>query len=510
MLKKFLTVLVLCFILESVFPAHAYAFDISLELCELNPISNQILTTQQQSVFKIKRKDIGQDLTWAFRIYKTERVGSQNKVSKISEEILSVKRNEGFERTIGPFEQGQYFVSVESVDAKSSPCSLPFTVVGVAGEPVVTTDNLVIELASSQPINDKAQLEASYVGQTQGECLVWYLQKDTQYIKPIDPGLAQTCYQDQNSYTSHQVSTTSVQKANFGIQKKGDYLLQSKHYRKDCLVADISCKWEFVGASNILKFSIIEAPSNYKLHLVVDPPVGDQSTTFTAEGILTRIDGTPIADVSVRLIASFGTDLGAIKTDADGKFTSDITQGVLQLNKKGDYEVEARAQLPDETVTAKASFKLAEDVNLKAKEFKKCDPNDKSNPCASSAGLSCRTSDGKYIDPKGNVRDDKGGIVATGQEGDGILTVIGCVPIEPAGLIKSFTKLATGAGGGIALLMMIFGAFRMITSAGNPETIKKGQEQFASAVIGLLFIIFSVLLLEIIGVDILNLPGFGR
>ena len=50
----------------------------------------------------------------------------------------------------------------------------------------------------------------------------------------------------------------------------------------------------------------------------------------------------------------------------------------------------------------------------------------------------------------------------------------------------------------------------MITSQGNPETVKKGQDQFSSAVIGLLFIIFSVLLLQFIGVDILSLPGFGK
>jgi hypothetical protein len=94
-------------------------------------------------------------------------------------------------------------------------------------------------------------------------------------------------------------------------------------------------------------------------------------------------------------------------------------------------------------------------------------------------------------------------------EKEGIQTAIGCIPTNPSGLISAITRLLTGVGGGIALLLMIFGAFRMITSQGNPDAIKEGSEQFTSALIGLLFIVFAVLLLKIIGVDILGLPGFG-
>lgn len=102
-------------------------------------------------------------------------------------------------------------------------------------------------------------------------------------------------------------------------------------------------------------------------------------------------------------------------------------------------------------------------------------------------------------------------ITATGEfcdESKGtISTAIGCINTNPVGLVQDFFKLAVGIGGGIALLLMIGGAFQMITSAGNPEGVKHGKEQFTSAIEGLLFIIFSVLLLRIIGVDIL---GFGK
>jgi hypothetical protein len=98
-----------------------------------------------------------------------------------------------------------------------------------------------------------------------------------------------------------------------------------------------------------------------------------------------------------------------------------------------------------------------------------------------------------------------GGILCDGTKG--VLTAVGCVHTEPTALVADFFKLATGIGGGIAFLLMVLGAFQMITSAGNPEALKAGQERFRDAIIGLLFVVFSVLLLKFIGVDIL---GFGN
>ena len=88
----------------------------------------------------------------------------------------------------------------------------------------------------------------------------------------------------------------------------------------------------------------------------------------------------------------------------------------------------------------------------------------------------------------------------------GINTALGCLNPEPAALVQQILRFSMGIGGGIAFLLMIFGAFQMITSAGSAEALKAGQERFYSAIIGLLFLIFSVILLKIIGVDIL---GFG-
>lgn len=122
----------------------------------------------------------------------------------------------------------------------------------------------------------------------------------------------------------------------------------------------------------------------------------------------------------------------------------------------------------------------------------KCDP--KTDPhCTQGASRAC--------DPK------------TGNEianGTGLMTAIGCVPTQPADFVNAILRLITAVGGGLAILLMFFGVFGMITSAGNPEAVKKGQDQMTAAAIGLVFILLAVLLLQIIGVDILNLPGFVK
>lgn len=88
----------------------------------------------------------------------------------------------------------------------------------------------------------------------------------------------------------------------------------------------------------------------------------------------------------------------------------------------------------------------------------------------------------------------------------GISTAIGCIHTDPELLIKDLFKLATGIGGGIAFLLMVIGAFQMVISAGDAEAVKAGRERFESAIIGLVFVIFSIFILRFIGVDIL---GFG-
>jgi len=90
-----------------------------------------------------------------------------------------------------------------------------------------------------------------------------------------------------------------------------------------------------------------------------------------------------------------------------------------------------------------------------------------------------------------------------------VWTAIGCFPATIDGLFKQFFPFLLGIAGGIAFLLILFGALQMMTSAGNPEKLNAGKELVSAAITGLLLIIFSVFILRLIGVDLLGIPGFG-
>ena len=90
----------------------------------------------------------------------------------------------------------------------------------------------------------------------------------------------------------------------------------------------------------------------------------------------------------------------------------------------------------------------------------------------------------------------------------GINTAIGCIPINsPETFIKWLLPALVGIIGGIAFLLMVYGAVQILLSTGDPQRIKTGQELITSAITGLLFAIFSLFLLRLIGVEILHIPG---
>lgn len=89
-------------------------------------------------------------------------------------------------------------------------------------------------------------------------------------------------------------------------------------------------------------------------------------------------------------------------------------------------------------------------------------------------------------------------------------TALGCITTsEPQEFVAWILKSAIGIAGGIAVLLIIFGGFLIILSSGDPQRLQTGKEILTSAIIGLLVIIFSMFLLQIIGVEILQIPGFG-
>lgn len=91
----------------------------------------------------------------------------------------------------------------------------------------------------------------------------------------------------------------------------------------------------------------------------------------------------------------------------------------------------------------------------------------------------------------------------------GIWTAVGCVDYSPQSIVQTVIKIGLSIAGGVALLMILAAAFLFSTSQGDPKRTTQARDLLTSAVIGLLFIIFSVTILQFIGVSILRIPEFG-
>jgi len=91
-----------------------------------------------------------------------------------------------------------------------------------------------------------------------------------------------------------------------------------------------------------------------------------------------------------------------------------------------------------------------------------------------------------------------------------INTAIGPIEVTAQGFIRSiFTFVLTIASFG-AVVIIIYSGYMFMVSRGDKEKLQGARETITAAIVGLLFIIFSIVILEIIGIDILRIPGFGR
>ena len=110
-------------------------------------------------------------------------------------------------------------------------------------------------------------------------------------------------------------------------------------------------------------------------------------------------------------------------------------------------------------------------------------------------------------------RDSKTGLCTTSSTDPtfvpGIWTAIGCIKADQESIVTTLLRVGIGLAGGVALIMILVAAFALRTSQGEPKRANEAREMLTSAIIGLLFIIFSVTILQFIGVTILRIPNFG-
>ncbi|MBI5122721.1 hypothetical protein HZA75_02565 [Candidatus Roizmanbacteria bacterium] len=98
------------------------------------------------------------------------------------------------------------------------------------------------------------------------------------------------------------------------------------------------------------------------------------------------------------------------------------------------------------------------------------------------------------------TRDSQGRCLA-------INSAFGIFNTTPGDFIVKAFGILLAVSGAIAVLLIMRAGYKIMTARGNPEGLQQGREQLIAAIVGLMFLIFSFVFLQVIGVDILQIPG---
>ncbi len=112
-----------------------------------------------------------------------------------------------------------------------------------------------------------------------------------------------------------------------------------------------------------------------------------------------------------------------------------------------------------------------------------------------------------FCDEQGNPVPNP---IGAGGQPNRIYTAIGCIPVAGTQEFTEFLlRWGVGIAGGIAILLLIYAGFLIMTSAGNPQKLQAGKELLTAVLMGLALLVFGVYILQLIGVEILRIPEFG-
>lgn len=81
-------------------------------------------------------------------------------------------------------------------------------------------------------------------------------------------------------------------------------------------------------------------------------------------------------------------------------------------------------------------------------------------------------------------------------------------PGAAASLATPLLNIVSSVGGAIAFLYLLYGAFLIVTSGGNSQQITSGKQTISGSIIGIIFALSAVFLINLIGKEILRIPGF--
>ena len=87
-------------------------------------------------------------------------------------------------------------------------------------------------------------------------------------------------------------------------------------------------------------------------------------------------------------------------------------------------------------------------------------------------------------------------------------TIVGCLSTNPGEFTSQVSRVFFSIVGGVAFLYLLYGAGIITTSRADPEKLNHGKRIIWGAILGLLFVLFSVFIIRFIATS-LGVPEFG-
>lgn len=218
---------------------------------------------------------------------------------------------------------------------------------------------------------------------------------------------------------------------------------------------------------------------------------------------------TDYVGLRVKQYESGGEENGSAVKPVDGAASLTFTPGDIQGSARFGIKVEDRGGANE--AFPNCEFELTTTEGCSADQ---CEPETEleiglaPTSVAQEAFSLCKQIPPELSTQRANCEACTGG---TGDfEGnEGVWTAIGCINRQPQAILQKFITVGLGMSGGVALLTFLAAGFIFSTSQGDPKAYGTAKEMMTASIVGILFVIFSITILQFIGYEILKIPGFG-
>jgi len=230
-----------------------------------------------------------------------------------------------------------------------------------------------------------------------------------------------------------------------------------------------------------------------------------------------QIVGEKSKCVSDSELSSEGYELGTLEA---GQYSVDVKEGcrynILHLGYDPDLYSNLLCRVPPFTVTESGGSTTGQDCSANpeiCQDGTACLPNVGPNAQGSSCQATNITLPNTFNSPWPALAAIQMSPCAQNaiknQKCTSVLSAFGAIPTDAPGLISKLLQIMLAISGVVALIFIIVSGYRFMLSQGNPEAVQEARESLTSAIVGLLFIIFALVILQLITVNILHIPGFN-